>query len=206
MPRYSEQFSVGLTGGIGSGKSTVTDYFMKLGAGVIDADEVSRSLTADGQPAVDLIAQKFGKKILSKPGILNRDKLRDLVFNDKPAKLKLEEILHPLIRSQMQAMASEMDRSYLVFSIPLLIESNQQSAFDRILVVNAPDILRFKWIKKRSGLNDKQIQKIMDSQFSTSERLSHADDVIDNDDTLEHVYQQVEKLHQLYLSLSNPQQ
>lgn len=206
MPRYCEQFSVGLSGGIGSGKSTVTDYFTKLGAGVIDADEVSRSLTADGQPAVDLIVRTFGKNILSKPGVLNRDRLRDLVFNDKPAKIKLEKILHPLIRLQMQTMASEMDKPYLVFSIPLLIESNQQTSFDRILVVNAPESLRIKWIKKRSSLNDEQIRKIMDSQISTSERLSHADDVIDNDDTLEHVYQQVEKLHRFYLSLSSQQQ
>ena len=203
MTRYSEQFSVGLTGGIGSGKTTVTDYFIKLGAAVIDADEISRSLTADGQPGVDLIADNFGKKVLHKPGVLNRDMLREIVFNDKSKKRQLEEILHPLIRSQMQSMASEMKKPYLVFSIPLLIESNQQLSFDRILVVNAPDSLRFSWIRKRSGLSDAQIQKIMDSQISNSKRLDNADDVINNDASLGHVYRQVEKLHQLYLSLSN---
>ena len=204
MPRYSERFSVGLTGGIGSGKTTVTDYFTKLGADVIDADEVSRSLTADGQPAIDLIADKFGKAILQEPGVLNRDKLREVVFTDKSKKRQLERILHPLIRSQMRNLALKLDKPYLVFSIPLLFESNQQSSFDRILVVNAPDSLRFRWIKNRSGLSDKQIQKIMDSQISNSRRLSLADDIINNNSTLEHVYTQVEKLHQFYLSASNP--
>lgn len=203
MPRYSNNFCVGLTGGIGSGKTTVTDYFTELGAGVIDADEVSRSLTAEGQPAIDKIARKFGNKVLVKPGVLNRDSLREIVFNNKSAKRQLEQILHPLIRASMMDMAEKLDRSYLIFSIPLLIESGQQSSFDRILVINAPSGLRFRWIKQRSGLEDRQIQQIMDSQISTTERLRHADDVIDNSGTLEHLRQQVEKLHRLYLSLSN---
>lgn len=206
MTRYSEKLSIGLTGGIGSGKTTVTDHFVKLGAGLVDADEVSRSLTADGQPAIDLIARNFGENILCEPGVLNRDALREIVFNNKDARHQLERILHPLIRSQMQSMASELENPYLIFSIPLLIESNQQSSFDRILVINAPDALRFTWIKKRSGLNNEQIQKIIDSQISISKRLSHADDVINNNDTLAHIYRQVEKLHQLYLSLSNQYQ
>ena len=203
MLRYSEQFSVGLTGGIGSGKTTVTDHFKKLGAGIVDADDVSRSLTADGQPAIELLAIKFGKSILNEPGVLNRDKLREIVFNDKSKKLELEALLHPLIRSQMKTLAAGMKKPYLLFSIPLLLESNQQSSFDRILVINAPDELRFEWIKKRSGISHAQIQKIIDSQISTAKRLQHADDVINNDDTLEHVYQQVEKLHQFYLSQSS---
>ena len=203
MTRYTDQFSVGLTGGIGSGKTTVTGHFIKLGAGVIDADEVSRSLTADHQPAVDVIAQAFGKGVLIKPGVLNRDTLREIIFTDKSGKIQLEKILHPLIRKQMQIKAMSLDKPYLVFSIPLLFESNQQLSFDRVLVVNAPDSLRLKWIKKRSGLSDGQIKKIMDSQFSTNRRLNLADDVINNDDTIEHVYRQVEKLHAFYLSVSN---
>lgn len=203
MPRYSEQFSVGLTGGIGSGKTTVSDHFKTLGAGIIDADEVSRSLTADGQPTLDLLATKFGNTILQAPGILDRDKLREIVFNDQSKKLELEALLHPLIRAQMKTLAAEMEKPYLIFSIPLLLEGNQQSSFDRVLVINTPDELRFKWIKKRSGLSHSQIQKIIDVQISTAKRLQYADDVINNNNTLEHVYQQVEKLHQFYLSQSS---
>ena len=203
MPRYSKQFSVGLTGGIGSGKTTVTDCFEKLGAGIIDADDVSRSLTADGQPTIETLAKTFGDDILKKPGVLNRDKLREMVFNNKSNKIKLEAILHPLIRAKMKILADELKKPYLIFSIPLLIEGNQQSSFDRIVVINAPKELRIKWVNKRSGLSDTQIRKIMDAQISTSKRLESADDVINNDDTLEHVYRQVEKLHQRYLSLSS---
>lgn len=202
MTRYSEKFSVGLTGGIGSGKTTVTERFIKLGAGVVDADEVSRSITADGQPAVELIARAFGKSVIRKPGVLNRGRLREIVFAEKSKKKQLEQILHPLIRKRMVSMAEELDTRYLIFSIPLLFESGQQSSFDRILVVNAPDVLRINWIRKRSGLTDSQIQKIMDAQISSAERLGLADDVINNNDTLEHVYEQVDKLHLRYLSLA----
>ena len=199
MQRYSNQFSIGLTGGIGSGKTTVTNHFKLLGAGIIDADEVSRSITANGQPAIELLEKTFGENILSEKGVLNRDKLRQLVFSDADKKRQLEELLHPLIREKMCQLAASENKPYLIFSIPLLIEGKQQGAFDRILVVDAPIDLRTKWIKQRSALDDEQIQQIINSQASTAERVKFAHDIIENNDTLDHLYAQIEQLHASYL-------
>ncbi len=203
MKRYTDRYSVGLTGGIGVGKTTVTDHFSKLGTCIIDADEVSRAITASGQPAIKLIAQAFGKQVLSDNETLDRAKLREVVFDDQAKKQQLEEILHPLIRDQMQALANDADSDYVIFSIPLLIETGQTDKFDRILVIDAPDERRIEWIKKRSGLSIQQIRKIIQSQISREKRLKLADDVINNDQDLEHLYQQVESLHQKYLQLTN---
>ena len=163
MQRYTDRFSIGLTGGIGVGKTTVTDHFAQLGVCIIDADEVSRSITAAGQPAVQLIAQHFGQEVLSDQQTLNRTKLRELVFNHAEKKRQLEQLLHPLIRQQMREQATMADSEYLIFSIPLLIETGQTELFDRILIIDAPDERRIGWIKQRSGLSQQQIKKIIQS-------------------------------------------
>ncbi len=202
MQRYTDRFSIGLTGGIGVGKTTVTNHFAKLGACVVDADEVSRSITQSGQPAVKNIALTFGEQILSDKDTLDREKLRELVFNDQAKKKQLEQILHPLIRQNMREQAVETDADYIIFSIPLLIETGQTELFDRLLVIDAPDERRIAWIQQRSGLSQQQIEKIIQSQVPRHQRLEVADDVITNDQDLEHLYQQVESLHRKYLQLA----
>ena len=202
MKRYTNRYSIGLTGGIGVGKTTITDHFAKLGVCIIDADEVSRAITEAGQPAVKKIAEVFGEQVLGEDETLDRQKLRKAIFDDLSKKQQLEQILHPLIREQMQAQANDADSDYVIFSIPLLIETGQIERFDRILVIDAPDEQRIKWIQKRSGLSIEEIKKIINSQTSRPERLAVADDVINNDKDLEYLYQQVESLHQKYLKLA----
>ena len=124
MQRYTERFSVGLTGGIGCGKTTVTDHFASLGVTIVDADEVSRSITAKGEPAVKKIAQLFGQQILKNENTLDRYKLREIVFDTPEKKQQLENLLHPLIRERMQQQASKAESAYIIFSIPLLIENS----------------------------------------------------------------------------------
>ena len=206
MKRYTDRYSIGLTGGIGVGKTTVTDHFAKLGICVIDADEVSRAITAAGQPAVKKIAQTFGGQVLTDDETLDREKLRELVFNDQDKKQQLEQILHPLIRAQMRAQAGHADSDYVIFSIPLLIETGQLNFFDRILVIDAPDEQRIEWIKKRSGLSRQEIKKIVSSQTSRQKRLAVADDIVNNDKDLEHLYQQIGTLHDKYLELAQNHQ
>ncbi len=203
MQRYTKLFSVGLTGGIGSGKTTVTNHFASLGITIIDADEVSRSITAPGKPAVTLIAENFGKEILENETTLDRKKLRALVFSNSEKKQQLEQLLHPLIRAKMQQLALNAESNYVIFSIPLLVETNQENLFDRILIVDAPDELRIKWIKQRSGLAQGETEKIMATQATREQRLNIADDVICNDGSLEQLKYQVESLHQKYLHIAD---
>ena len=202
MERYTERFSVGLTGGIGCGKTTVTNHFSSLGITIIDADDISRSITASGEPAVRNIADLFGMQILQDKNTLDRNKLRELVFNDPEKKLKLEKLLHPLIRKRMQQLASQTESAYIIFSIPLLIETGQVKLFDRILIVDAPDEQRIKWIMQRSGLTRKEIERIFSSQTSRENRFYIADEIISNDGSLEELYHQVELLHHKYLRLA----
>jgi len=199
MKRYTDRYSIGLTGGIGCGKTTVTNHFASLGVCVIDADEVSRSLTAAGEPAVREIAQLFGEQVLESQNTLDRKQLRNLVFDNPEKKKQLEQLLHPLIRKKIQQLAKLAESSYIIFSIPLLIETNQTTLFDRIAVVDAPTELRIKWIKKRSNLTEVEINKVIASQASAEQRNKVADDIIDNYGTLEQLYRQVKSLHHQYL-------
>jgi len=202
MLRYSTKFSVGLTGGIGSGKTTVSNYFASLGVAVVDADEVSRNLTAPGQAAVGLLKRAFGKAIMHDETSIDRSKLRELVFKIPEERQKLEQILHPLIHTGMCEAAQNAAGSYILFSIPLLVETGQMAAFDRIAVVDAPDEMRIAWIKTRSGLDENIIRGIIQSQSSRHKRLQIADDVIQNNDSLEHLYRQIDRLHKCYLALA----
>ena len=198
MKRYSERFSIGLTGGIGSGKTTVTNHFSSLGIKIVDADDVSRSITAAGNPAVKKIADLFGEQILEDTNTLDRNKLRELVFDNPEKKQKLEQLLHPLIRQRMRQLASQAESAYIIFSIPLLIETGQVELFDRILIVDATDEQRIKWIMQRSKISLNEVGKIINSQTSRENRLSVADDIISNNGGLTELYKQVESLHQKY--------
>lgn len=196
---------IGLTGGIGSGKTTVSKWFRALGVPVIDADELSHALSKRGQTAFDEIVAAFGKSIVGGDGELDRARLRQLVFDDRAKRALLESILHPRIRAEIdrQVSAAEGKAPYCVLSIPLLIEGNRQDQVDRVLVVDAPDEQRIEWIRARSGLSESEIRDVFRAQASREERLAAADDVIINEGTIEELERQVVALHQAYLKLAS---
>ena len=194
---------IALTGGIGSGKSAVTDHLRALGATVLDADEVSHQLTAKGGKTLERIGKTFGPGILTPDGGLDRSALRQLVFTDAKARAQLEAILHPDIRRRMWEAAAQIDAPYCVFSIPLLIETNRTKEFDRVLVVEAPVSIRRERTAHRSNLDRKQIDAIIAAQASDEERRQAADDVLVNDGSLNELGAKVKILHQQYLELAS---
>lgn len=193
---------VALTGGVGSGKSTVAAMFSKLGTPVIDADEIAHSLTAPGSPVLDLVSAAFGAGVLDADGRLDRATMRSLVFSDASARARLESILHPRIRSEMQRQLAMLSAPYAVLEIPLLFETGQTDIADLILVVDLPESEQIRRVRIRSGLAPEEIRRIMDSQASRSERLAGADDIIDNNGGLQAVEGQVQSLHRRYLDLA----
>jgi len=192
-------FRVGLTGGIGSGKSVVCDCFRKLGVPVIDADVIARAVVEPGQPALDLIRRRFGSDVLADDGHLRRRALRDLVFSDPEAKRALEAILHPRIRSRMQSEVEQLRAPYCILCIPLLLETGQQDLVDRILVIDAPLELRLRRVMRRDRCSEDQARAIVGQQLQTSERLGQADDIIGNQGSLEALCLAVRDLHRRYL-------
>ncbi len=196
---------IGLTGGIGSGKTTVADCFASLGAPVIDADKISHELTAPGQPVLRDIVSTFGQNILKDDGQLDRAWLRTVVFNDAAQRKRLEGILHPRIRAEMRRRIADIEAStapYCILSIPLLLETGQTDMVDRILVVDTPEDLQYQRVRARSGLPDAEIAAIIHAQASREQRLAAADDIIVNDRGLEELRQHVLELHQHYLKPS----
>ena len=193
---------VGLTGGIGSGKTTVSDRFEELGVTVIDADRIAHKLTQAGQPAVRTIAREFGDIVLKPDGALDRDRLREIVFATPAKRQSLERILHPLIRTEMARRIRNIDGPYCVLAIPLLTETGPHPLVDHVLVVDAPEHKRRVWLKTRSGLDDEQITSIFAAQASREQRLAIADDVLVNDNDIDTLIHQVDALHQKYLGHS----
>ena len=190
---------VGLTGGIGSGKTTVSNRFEELGVTVIDADRLAHELTQAGQPAICAIVCEFGDTILTPNGELDRDRLRDIVFRAPEKRQSLERILHPQIRSEMARRIRDVNDPYCVLVIPLLAETGPHPLVDHVLVVDAPEHKRRLWLKSRSGLDDEQITAIFAAQASREQRLVIADDVVVNDEDLDALIRQVDALHQKYL-------
>ena len=192
---------IGLTGGIGSGKSTATDLFMKQGVPVIDADAISRSLTAHQGKALPGIQAVFGNESVC-DGRLNRDYIRDLVFKRPDAKAELEAILHPLILQSIQQQQEVIIEPYAIVDIPLLTELPQfRTLVNRVLVIDSPEALQLERVMSRSGLSLEQIKSIMAQQATRDQRLAIADDVIFNDGDLQNLEQQVIECHQHYLQL-----
>lgn len=202
MTSRSAPYLVGLTGGIGSGKSTVAALFASHGVAVLDADEIGRELVAPGQPCLSKITAEFGTEILEPSGALNRARLRQRVFSDEQARTRLEAILHPAILAAMQARAARLTTPYVLFVIPLLFEVGQRQYVDRVLVVDVAAPLQHSRVKQRSGLNDTEIDRILAAQWSREARLAATDDVIHNDGTVEDLARQVEALHTKYLKLA----
>ncbi|MDO9423483.1 MAG: dephospho-CoA kinase [Methylobacter sp.] len=193
---------VGLTGGIGSGKSTVARIFSELNVPVLDADEIAHRLVEKGQPALAQIRQEFGPAILNPDGSLNRKNLRELVFSDLEQKQKLESILHPLIYKTLQAELEQLIAPYCIISIPLLFETGMAHLVGRILVIDCPVETQIERVKTRDRLTVARIQSIIDNQVSRAFRKAKADDLIDNSNADYRLAEQVKKLHNLYLSLS----
>lgn len=201
MPR---RFRVGLTGGIGSGKSTVADQFTALGAPVIDADIVAREQVQQGSEGLLAITQQFGTDILTSDGDLDRNKLRVIVFSDPQKRGKLESILHPLIRKAMELQADQANFSYVIFAIPLLIETGRDRDMDRVLVVDIPEEEQIRRVSSRDGHNEALIKEIMSAQCSRQDRLDAANDVLTNLGPPSELQKKVQKLHDQYLRLSQP--
>ena len=197
---------IGLTGGIGSGKSTVAEMFAALGVPIIDMDHIARHVVEPGQPALTQITHEFGTNILDAEGHLNRRRLRQLIFDSAEKRRRLEAILHPLIRQETERQLAKLDTAYCVIVIPLLLEANQRSLVDRILVVDVPETLQITRTMQRDGASTEEVQKILVAQLDRNSRLAAADDVIDNSAGLEQTRIRVAELDQQYhrLASSNP--
>ena len=195
-------YRVGLTGGIGSGKSTVAGYFAECGATIIDSDVISHELTAPGGGAIPSLRAAFGDDCLDSRGALDRKRMRQIVFADSAARKQLESILHPLIRARMLALAETSENAaYCMLVIPLLFETpDYQSLVQRTLLVDCAEATQLARAMQRSGLDQTTVRAIMAAQASRAERLKRADDVIVNEGSLDQLHENVRVLHQQYLS------
>ena len=193
---------IGLTGGIGSGKSTVTQIFSELKAPIIDADIIAYELVGPGKPALKAIIDHFGQQILTNQNALNRKKLKEIIFSNPEQKKQLEQILHPLVFAEMESQIKQLSGPYCILSIPLLLETQMEDFVDRILVIDCPVELQLERVKNRDQLSEDRIKAIIASQATKEQRLQAAEDVIDNSTDAQALAEQVKKLHNLYLSLA----
>ena len=200
-----KRFVIGLTGGIGSGKSAAADEFAKLGASIVDTDAIAHELTGRNGLAVQGIKEAFGEQAIGPDGAMDRKRMRDHVFARPEEKKKLEALLHPLIREESRRRISAATGPYVVHVIPLLVESpDYRSRVDRVLVVDAPEEIRVARVQARSGLSAGEVRAIMQAQAPSAARLAAADDVIDNGGERDALRNQVAALHQKYLQFARP--
>jgi dephospho-CoA kinase len=194
---------IGLTGGIASGKSTVTQRFAELGVPVIDADVAARNVVERGKPGLEQVVRRFGPGVLDAGGNLDRQVLRALIFKDPASRQALDAILHPLIRTDMESQAATAQGPYLVMAIPLLIEGGQpRERVDRVLVVDADEATQVQRVQARDGCSADQARAILSSQASRAQRLAAADDVLMNAGTVADLRLSVDRLHEKYLHLA----
>lgn len=196
--------TIGLTGGIGSGKTMITNLFTMLGASTIDTDIIAREVVAPNTPALHAITKHFGSSVINADGSLNRRQLRNIIFNNNLEKKWLEKLLHPLIRAGVQQKLAIVEAPYCILVIPLLLENNRAIPVDRVLVIDVPPAIQIQRVQNRDQISAAEVEAIINHQLSREQRLAAADDVIINDS--DHIsallYQQVENLHQFYLSLA----
>lgn len=196
-------YIVGLTGGIGSGKSSVANLFVDKGAGLVDTDAIAHELTGPGGEAMSALRAAFGAGVADATGALDRAAMRQRVFADPAARSRLEAILHPLIRQQSEARCRAASSPYVILAVPLLIESGDfRQRCQRIVVVDCPERLQIERVMARNGLSEAEVRAIMAAQATRSHRLAAADDVVVNDADLAALNSQVEALHSKYLCLS----
>jgi len=196
-------FSIGLTGGIGSGKTTVANLFGERGAALIDTDAIAHQLTTPGGVAINAIRTAFGDSFIGADGAMDRARMRAHVFADAAARKRLEAVLHPLIRSETARAAQAARGDYLIFVVPLLVESQQwRTRTSRILVVDCSEDVQIARVMQRNGMTRAQVEAIMAAQATRAERLAAADDVIENNGDAAALLPQIERLHALYLSMA----
>jgi dephospho-CoA kinase len=197
-------FVVGLTGGIGSGKSTVADLFVAQGAALVDTDLIAHQLTAAGGSAMPQIIATFGPELADAQGALDRVAMRRLVFADPAARGRLESILHPLIRQLSDQRCAAASAPYVILGVPLLVESGSyRERCDRIVVVDCPETVQIARVMARNNLAENEVRAILKAQASREQRLAIADEVIDNGAELTNLYSRVAELHLKYLTLSS---
>jgi len=197
-------FVVGLTGGIGSGKSAAAEEFARLGATLVDTDAIAHELTAPGGAAIPAIRRLFGDAYVDSTGAMDRDKVRTLAFADRDAKRKLEALLHPMIRDESQKRIEAATGPYVVYVVPLLVESGDyRGRVQRVLVIDCPEHVQIERVRQRSGLEEEQVRKIIAAQAPREARLAAADDVIDNSTDLDALRQAVRRLHARYLAFAS---
>ena len=197
------RFVVGLTGGIGSGKTTVADQFAALGATVVDTDAIAHELTGPGGAAMPAIVAEFGASLAAGDGRLDRAAMRELAFRDAGARKRLEAILHPMIRDTSAARIAAAPGAYVISAVPLLVESgNWKGRVDRVLGIDCPEEVQIERVMRRNGLPREQVQAILAAQATRAQRLAAADDVIDNGGTPDLLPPRVAELHRRYLELA----
>jgi dephospho-CoA kinase len=195
-------YRVGLTGGIASGKSTAAKFFGALGVPILDSDQIARDVVEPGQPPLERLVERFGPKILTADGHLDRPALRDIVFSDPKARADLEALTHPAIGAAMEARSAAAGGPYQILVIPLLVEKNLAAHVDRVLVVDCDEELQIRRLRDRDRSTREQVQAILRAQAPRAARLKAADDVIHNDTDLSAVRAQVATLHERYLELA----
>ena len=195
--------TIALTGGIGSGKTSIASIFKSLGVPIIDSDTISKEIILPGKPCFKDIVNEFGEEILTNKGIIDRYKLRDIIFNNDKARIKLENIIHPVVFKNIDTEISLINYPYCLVIIPLLIETKSTERFDRILVIDALESLQFERIVKRDDISPILIKKIIKTQAKRKERLRYANDIIVNNDTIMNLNKSINTLHKKYLGLSN---
>jgi len=193
---------IGLTGGIGSGKSAAADYFAELGAAVVDTDRIAHRLTGPGGAAMAAVAEAFGDQVVRGDGALDRDAMRRLVFDDAAARGRLEALLHPMIRAESERQIAATEAPYVVLVVPLLVEAGgYRERVDRVCVVDVPESVQRQRVMARNGFDEARVRSIMAAQVDRATRLAAADDVIDNSGPLDALRRQVERPHRAYLEL-----
>ncbi|WP_409279467.1 dephospho-CoA kinase [Pseudomonas defluvii] len=196
---------LGLTGGIGSGKSAAAQRFVELGVHLVDADQAARWVVEPGRPALASIVERFGPGVLQADGQLDRAALRQLIFADPEQRRWLEALLHPLIGQEIFSYLAKAESPYAVFVSPLMIESGQFKRTQRLLVIDAPQALQVERTLLRDQTNPEQVQAILKAQTNREERLRHAHDVVVNDRDLSWLHSEVDRLHHFYLTLRGGQ-
>lgn len=191
---------IGLTGGIASGKTAITQLFAKRGAPILDTDEFAKALCQPGEGVFDAIVERYGNNIL-KDGLLDRAQLRNIIFNEPEEKQWLEALLHPLIRDKVKQEIQKIHFPYCIVAIPLLTENYPYPLIDRVLVIDCSEEIQLKRLIQRDSISLELAKKILLNQASRQNRLAIANDIIENEGSLEELEQKVEALHQFYLQL-----
>ena len=194
--------TIALTGGIGSGKTSIASIFKSLGVPIIDSDTISKEIILPGKPCFKDIVNEFGEEILTNKGTIDRYKLRDIIFNNDKARIKLENITHPIIFKNIDIQTSLINYPYCLVIVPLLIETKSVKYFDKVLLVDTFKNIQFERVSKRDSMSPTLLRKIIKIQATRSERLKYADDIIENNNEIGNLNEYINILHKKYLALS----